>query len=70
MPLVESGTEAFHVIMVATGAGEGSDGVSVTVIAAEDIAVNASPAIPTRKNCKVELAISPFFFMNTLGVGK
>jgi hypothetical protein len=56
--------------MVATGAGEGSDGVSVTVIAAEDIAVNASPAIPTRKNCKVELAISPFFFMNTLGVGK
>jgi hypothetical protein len=36
--------------MVATGAGEGSDGVSVTVIAAEDIAVNASPAIPIRKN--------------------
>jgi hypothetical protein len=56
--------------MVATGAGEGSEDVSVMVICAEDIAANASPAIPIRTNCKLELAISPFSFMSTLGGGK
>jgi hypothetical protein len=70
MAAAESGTEAFQVIMVATGAGEGSDGVSVTVICAEDIAANATAAIPVRTNCKLELAISPFSFISTRGVDK
>jgi len=70
VPAAELGTEAFQVTMVATGTGEGSEGVSVTLICAEDIAANASPAIPIRTDCKLELAISPFSFTSTLGVDK
>jgi hypothetical protein len=67
MPLAESGTEALQVIMVATGAGEGNEGVNVTVISAEDIAANANPAIPIRENCKVKLAIFFLFLYEHLG---
>jgi hypothetical protein len=70
VPAAELGTEAFQVIMVATGAGEGTEGVSATLICAEDIAANASPATPVRMNCKLKLAISPSSFMSTLGVDK
>jgi hypothetical protein len=46
MPVAESGIEALHVIIVPTAAGEASDGVSVTAIAAEDTAIIANPTVP------------------------